>query len=382
MNQEISILFLIDSLSEGGSELALLVLVRALHKKHHRISVFVLHEPTRLAIAFREAGATLYLPGREESQSRINGFRRLIEVMSAQYFDFVHASSRNTSMFFALAFLLPNHGHRIVTFQNVHAVYISGFSKWQQIKEIILLSILKRVCDGFTTDSHANVDGYKFNAPRLRVHWIPNCLPPSINSSSVDIGSVRRSMNISLTEFLIVIPARYSAQKGHLVFFKAMKHLLSAGKPLPRVVCFGHGDQTEFLRSYLTQNRLDSMVSLNGVIPIENLQAFIISADLVAMPSLWESFGQVVAGAMALGKPVLGSDTGGIKEQLRHNRTGFLVAPGDVMAWATEIDRLMNSRSLLVDVGKAGQEAVQGSLSAEEIAQTLLDYYGNIGKTF
>ena len=82
-----SILFLIDSLTEGGAELALLVLIKALRKRNHNIGVFVLREPTGLATSFREVGAKLYLPVDETAQDRIDGFVRLTKILKENYFD-------------------------------------------------------------------------------------------------------------------------------------------------------------------------------------------------------------------------------------------------------------------------------------------------------
>ena len=373
-----SILFLIDSLTEGGAELALLVLIKALRKRNHNIGVFVLREPTGLATSFREVGAKLYLPVDETAQDRIDGFVRLTKILKENYFDLVHASSRNTSMFLALGFLLPSHGRRIVTFQNVHFRNIVGYSRWQQVKEAILLSILIRTCDGFTTDSHKNVQDYNLYTPSLPIYWIPNCVVPPIDSSQVNVISVRERMNVGPKDFLIIVPARYSIQKGHIILFTALKYLLASGKVLPRVVCYGEGDQFEVLSQYLQENQLDCIVSLNGVVPIDKLQASMIAADLIAMPSLWESFGQVVAGALALGKPVLGSNTGGIKEQIKHNKTGFLASPGDAVAWAKEIDRLMHLKAQIIEVGKAGQVSVRHNLSSDQIAEMLIEYYNKL----
>ena len=295
--------------------------------------------------------------------------------MQANHFDFVHSSSRNTSMFLALGFLLPFHGRRIVTFQNVHFRNIPGLSRWHRVKETILLLILQRTCDGFTTDSHENVQDYNLYNPGLPLNWIPNCVVPPIDSTLVNVSAVRESMNVGSKDFLIVVAARYGIQKGHIILFAALKHLLLNGKVLPRVVCYGEGDQFEVLSRYLRETQLDSIVSLNGVVPIEKLQESMIAADLIAMPSLWESFGQVVAGAMALGKPVLGSNTGGIKEQIKHNKTGFLAPAGDAVAWATAINQLMDSRAQLIEVGKAGQESVNHIPSSDQIAKMLIEYY-------
>ena len=375
MKKPYSILFLIDSLTEGGAELALLILVQTLCKQNFKVSVFAFREPSRLANAFSEAGATLFIPARRTSESRFDAFWRLREVLLNDYFDFVHASSRNTSMFLALGWMLPRHGRRVVTFQNVHFRRISELTWWQRIKEISLLSILRLTYHGFTTDSNANVADYNEYSPEIPLIFLPNCVVPPINISQVEVVNARERMGVCLNDFVIVIPARYSIQKGHFFFLTAIQKLILRGVSPPKVVCFGDGDQFELLSNYLKLNKLEHIVSLNGMVSIGELQSFMLAADLVAMPSLWESFGQVVVGAMALGKPVLGSDTGGIREQITHNKTGFLVSPGDADSWSFEIENLMNSRTLLLTVGKAARESISYKMTPVQIVSRLIDYY-------
>lgn len=377
MNKSYSILFLIDSLSEGGSELALLILVQTLCKQNCRVSVFSFREPSRLAVAFSEAGAILYMPAIGVSESRFGAFMRLKKVLKKDYFDFLHASSRNTSMFLGLGFMLPSHGRRVVTFQDVHFRRNPVLTRWQRIKEYILLSILRFTCNGFTTDSKQNVADYNKYSSNIPVIHLPNCVVP-VSTAQVNESVVRELMGVFINDFVIIIPARYSVQKGHIVFFAALCDLRSRGVPLPRVVCYGAGDQLPSLSKYLIDNKLEHKVTLNGIVPIDELQLFMCAADLVVVPSLWESFGQVVIGAMALGKPVLGSDTGGIREQITHDKTGFLAPAGDAVSWSFEVERLLNSPTKLLTVGKSAKEAVRRIATPEDIGCKLINYYSKL----
>lgn len=380
MNKSYSILFLIDSLSEGGSELALLILVQTLCKQNCKVSVFSFKEPSNLAVDFSEAGATLYMPATGVSESRFKAFIRLKKVIRDSHFDFLHSSSRNTSMFLGLGFMLPSHGLRVVTFQDVHFQRNPSLSVWQRIKEYMLLLMLNFSCNGFITDSRQNVLDYKKYSSNIPLTHIPNCVVPAVNAMQVDVSVIRERMGVNLGDFVIIIPARYSVQKGHIVFFEALCDLRSRGVALPRVVCYGAGDQLASLSRYLIDNKLEHKVTLNGVVPIDELQLFMCAADLVVVPSLWESFGQVVVGAMALGKPVLGSDTGGIREQIKHDKTGFLAPAGDAVSWSFEVERLLNSPIKLLAVGRSAKEAISRISTPEDIGRALIDYYSTLRK--
>lgn len=380
MNKSYSILFLIDSLTVGGAELALLTLVRTLCKQGFKVSVFSFKEPRSTATAFSEAGATLFVPALETTESRMDALIRLKKIMKNDYFDIIHSNSRNTSMFLGLGFLLPKHGRRVVTFQDVHFRRKPDLSRWEYAKDYLLLKILNFTCNGFTTDSKANVADYKKYSSSMSLLHLPNCVVPPINFKTFDLNVIRDRMGVSLEDFVIIIPARYSVQKGHIVFFSALCHLRSRGVELPRVVCYGEGDRLAALSEYLTDNNLDRNVTLNSVVAIEELQLFMSAANLVVLPSLWESFGQVVAGAMALGIPVLGSDTGGISEQIKNDETGFLAPPGDAFLWSIQIESLLKSPNRLLTVGKSGQEVVRRNMTSEQIALKLINFYSDLIK--
>jgi glycosyltransferase involved in cell wall biosynthesis len=61
------------------------------------------------------------------------------------------------------------------------------------------------------------------------------------------------------------------------------------------------------------------------------------AADVSVMPSLQESFGQIVSESLACGTPVIGFDTGGIPDMVRPGQTGWLVPVGDIAALRTRI---------------------------------------------
>jgi glycosyltransferase involved in cell wall biosynthesis len=75
---------------------------------------------------------------------------------------------------------------------------------------------------------------------------------------------------------------------------------------------------------------------------------FLASIDALIVPSQWLETGPlVVLEAFAAKRPVIGSDLGGIREIVSHERDGLLVSHADVNAWTTAMVRLASDRGLL-----------------------------------
>jgi D-inositol-3-phosphate glycosyltransferase len=93
--------------------------------------------------------------------------------------------------------------------------------------------------------------------------------------------------------------------------------------------------------------------------PQEVLAQYYAAADVCVMPSHYESFGMVVLEAMACGTPVVASRVGGLMATVVHERTGFLVSPGDAVAFAQAIASLLATPTLRASLGHAGWERAQ-----------------------
>jgi len=77
----------------------------------------------------------------------------------------------------------------------------------------------------------------------------------------------------------------------------------------------------------------------------ETSAKFLEAIDVLTVPSQWLETGPlVILEAFASGTPIIGSDLGGIKELVRHERDGLLVPHGDVNAWTAAMARLAADR--------------------------------------
>ena len=92
-------------------------------------------------------------------------------------------------------------------------------------------------------------------------------------------------------------------------------------------------------------------VHFHGKVSSEDLRGFFARADIVVVPSRFESFGLTVIEAFAYGKPVIATRAGGISEIVADNVNGLLVEPGDAPGLAAALDLMIGDLDLRARLG-------------------------------
>ena len=106
--------------------------------------------------------------------------------------------------------------------------------------------------------------------------------------------------------------------------------------------------------------------------------SFIRSFDVFVMSSLFEGLGTSLLDAMALSKPTVASDTGGIPEVVSHGETGLLVPPRDSRELASAIGKLLKDPERRERMGRAGLERVKRLFSADQMVEKTVGVYRNL----
>jgi D-inositol-3-phosphate glycosyltransferase len=97
---------------------------------------------------------------------------------------------------------------------------------------------------------------------------------------------------------------------------------------------------------------IEDIVTFMGAQDQDRLQYYYSAAEMVVMPSDYESFGMVALEAMACGAPVIASDVGGLSYLVRQGRTGYRVPARDPKALAAKIERLLTDEGLRRRIGQ------------------------------
>ncbi len=106
------------------------------------------------------------------------------------------------------------------------------------------------------------------------------------------------------------------------------------------------------VRELVADKQLASRIVITGAIPDRDLMQLYARADVFVMPSLFEGYGMVLAEAMARGLPIV-CTTGGAASETAPNDAAIKVAPGDEVALAEALSRVMDSGPLRQSMAKA-----------------------------
>ncbi|MEK7014343.1 glycosyltransferase family 4 protein [Bacillus sp. FSL R9-9410] len=127
----------------------------------------------------------------------------------------------------------------------------------------------------------------------------------------------------------------------------------------------------------LHENVPKTNVTFTGYLQGTNLAEVYASSALMVFPSTTETFGNVVLESLACGTPVIGANSGGVKNIIKDGKTGFLCEPKNVDSFLSSIYSLLNNEERLKQMGVAASSYAK-SQSWDEIFHRLLNQYEEV----
>lgn len=145
--------------------------------------------------------------------------------------------------------------------------------------------------------------------------------------------------------------------KGVDVLWRAFG-LLRRHIPYAHLAIVGGGDRFPYFSE--KAHELDGAVELLGRLPEDRLIEEYRKASVVVLPSTSdaESFGMVLAEANACGRPVVGSNIGGIPNFVREGENGLLAIPRDPFSLAEKLLAILSDEEAAQRMGSMGRERV------------------------
>ena len=297
---------------------------------------------------------------------------RLADIVRREKVSLIHVRSRAPA--FSALWAKRMTGRPLVA--TYHGVYSAGTS-------------LKRWYNSVMTRGDAVIANSEFTRRHIleEHHTRPSrivVIPEGVDTNLFDpaftrptrVATVRAAWGISPedTRQVILIAARLAHWKGHRLAINALAR--SAHRESAQLVFAGDGQSGHYAQQLKAEaSRAGVAVTFAG--PCADMPAAFLAADVVAAPSTEpESFGRSVAEALAMARVVVAANLGAIPETLVDGPGGFLVAPGDVEAWAAALDRALSlTRPERAEMGVVAWKHIRERYTLEAMCEATFDLY-------
>ncbi len=222
---------------------------------------------------------------------------------------------------------------------------------------------------------------YKTDPAKMRV------IPPGVDLSHfypIPADEAHQFVGLAPDDRVILFVGRIEPLKGldTLVRAVACLHVSGLKEPVRLAVIGGDPDaspdemsaEMSRVQKLCDELAIGMLVVFLGKRSQDTLPYYYSAADVLVMPSHYESFGMVALEAMACGTPVVASQVGGLAYLVQDGVTGYTLPDGDDQALCQRLQSLLGDADLRRTLGRQAAEYAQG-YAWEKIAKQIVGVY-------
>jgi len=210
---------------------------------------------------------------------------------------------------------------------------------------------------------------------RKRIYVVYNGIEP-IRLKSKD--NLRRRLNLSSEDILIVAIGRLVPEKGFDVLIKAIKHLSDSGISNVHVAIAGKGMQREALEKLAESLNLKSKIHFLGY--VKDISSVYSVADIFVSSSRRSAFDLTILEALSAGLPIVATDVGGNREAI--DDAGIIVEPANPKALAEAIRKLIRDKRLRKELSLKARKRFEERFHVKSMAYSYVQVWNEIVKTY
>jgi len=350
------ILQVVSSSKNSGAERHVFLLTQMLLQRGHTVSV-VCPPDGWLAGALTKAGIDVHQMEMRKGSS-FAAHRKLFRLISRTRFDVVHTHLTRATYHAGLSAFL----RRVPLVATVHVfsrdfiyrVLATGRSRLVAVSESLRSALVSA------------------GIPASRIDVVYNGTD-FLDHESLPGESVLAEFGLSCHGPTIGLVGRISKEKGHLIALGAAPEVVEK-HPGASFVFVGRLEPhfADEFNAALADSEVKDSVILTG--PREDVPRLMDAMDIVILPSEKETFGLVAIEAMALGKPVIATRTGGLTEVIQDQITGLLIEQ-DVAQLVSAIDSLLLDDTRRLAMGQKARRWVEEHFSHTRMVERLEAVY-------
>lgn len=210
-----------------------------------------------------------------------------------------------------------------------------------------------------------------------RVYVLPNGIDTNrFNPGKVNRQKARADFKIKEDELVLGMLARFTPGKGHEEFLQAAKELNKEYVNLKYLLVgeasSGEEEYMKKIKALAAEYELPNVLftGFRGDIP-EVLSAM----DIFVFPSHSESFGLALIEAMAMKKPSVCTNSGGLLDIAVDNVTSLLFVKNNTKDLKSKIKMLIDSRELRIELGENARKRIIENFDIKKIIPRALNFY-------
>jgi len=368
----VRILYLLTSLGIGGAEKQVVSLAERMATKGHTVALIVLKHadeewPTKLPV--------LRLNIRKTPLEVFRGLRFAKNFIGMFSPDILHSHTFPANLFTRLVrWMLSGKNSSPRVINTIHNIYEGGWHR------MLLYRVTDRMADQVTAVSAAAAERF------VQLHAVP-VSKMCVLTNGIDTDaftpdrSRRKKMRAEMLagdDFLWLAVGRIVPAKDYPNLLRAFAQLRAA-HPGASLWIAGDGDRSHLGRDPLDEGSADR-VRLLGL--RRDIADLLDAADGFVLSSAWEGLPLAIGEAMAMEKPVVATDVGGVRELV--GNAGFVVPARDSSALAAAMLEVMNlTEKARRARGRYARERIAQQFSMTAKAEQWEELYAQsiIGKT-
>jgi glycosyltransferase involved in cell wall biosynthesis len=375
------VLIAIPCLLKGGTEIQTLNLVSSLLILHHNVSVLCYFEyDTIMVHRFEDAGAEVRLLTLNRSIGFLNITIKLLGEIKRISPDVVHVQYMSPG---ALPIIAARMAGVKKIFATVHQPYTPSHGK---LARLILKSAYMLTSRFISVSQNAEISW--FGSSNLFNEKIPLRYQPrhfTIHNnvdvermdkifSGYDKSKLRNDLGIHADIVVIGVVSRLSYEKGVDILLTAYYKLRKEFQRT-HLLIVGDGPDKGNLIDQTSHFGIMDSVTYYGAAEWEKAIQLTRLIDIVVVPSRFEGFGLSAAEAMAAGKPVVASDSFGLKEVVINEETGLLFPAGNSGILKNHLLRLCKDQSLRNTYGENGRKRCESVFGVDKFRRKMGSLY-------
>jgi glycosyltransferase involved in cell wall biosynthesis len=353
LDRKINILYVITKLELGGAQKQLLSLVEGLDKEKFNPYILSARDGLLVKAAQDIAGLKLircrFLARPIRPIKDILAFFFIYRFIKSNPIDIVHTHSSKAGILGRLAAAAA--GVKNI----IHTVHGWSFHKHQFKLVYYFYIFLEKLCASFSSaiivvsrwdqaiakqQAIGRQDKYRL------IRYAINCEKLKNNTYAYP---VRKEFGLSEADLVVGMVACFKPQKAPLDFIK-IAGLIKNDFPNVKFILVGDGVLRKKISVLIKKLKLEKQIVLTGW--RNDIERILSGFDIFVLTSLWEGLPVVVLEAMAAGLPVVATDTGGIREIVLPEETGYLAEPQDLRSLQEKLSELLKKPYLRKEFGK------------------------------